>query len=77
MFSTEHAVRRIEIAFGERKLGKQLAAADRAQAHVALLVGEQEAASGTVAVKDLRNGQGQQTVSEAELPRALAALGVL
>ena len=65
-----------ELAFGERKLGKQLAAADRAGAQAALILGDDELASETVTIKDLRDSREQRTVprgdvvSELRRPRA-------
>jgi histidyl-tRNA synthetase len=52
-----------DLSFGDRKLGKQLSAADRAGAHFALILGEDELASGTVTMKDLRDGTEQRRVS--------------
>ncbi len=65
----------VDLAFGERKLGKQLAAADRSGAQLALILGEREIAAGTVTVKELRDGREQRTVPEAELADLLAAGG--
>jgi histidyl-tRNA synthetase len=57
-----------DLAFGDRKLGKQLAAADRSGAQFALILGETEVANSTVTVKDLRDGQGQQSeIAQQEL----------
>jgi histidyl-tRNA synthetase len=56
-----------DLSFGDRKLGKQLSAADRAGAHYAVILGEEELASGTATVKDLRNGADQQRVPTSEL----------
>jgi histidyl-tRNA synthetase len=56
-----------DLSFGDRKLGKQLSAADRAGAHFALILGEDELASGTVTVKDLKNGADQRRVPQGEL----------
>jgi histidyl-tRNA synthetase len=56
-----------DLSFGDRKLGKQLSAADRAGAHYAVILGEEELASGTVTVKDLRNGADQCRVPSSEL----------
>jgi histidyl-tRNA synthetase len=60
-----------DLSFGERKLAKQLSAADRAGAHFALILGEDELASGTVTIKDLRNGGDQRRVAASELARVL------
>jgi histidyl-tRNA synthetase len=67
----------VDVAFGERKLGKQLAAADRSGAQFAVIFGEEEIAEGVVALKDLRNGGEQRRVSLSELPVVLAGGKVL
>ena len=67
----QHAIS-ADMAFGDRKLGKQLSAADRAGADYALILGEEEIKSGTVTIKDLRNGGDQRTVAQGAL---LAELG--
>jgi histidyl-tRNA synthetase len=56
-----------DMSFGDRKLGKQLAAADKAGARFALILGDDEIASGSVTVKDLRNGGDQRRIDLAEL----------
>jgi histidyl-tRNA synthetase len=56
-----------DLSFGDRKLGKQLSAADRAGAHYAVILGDDELASGTVTVKDLRNGGDQRRIPGDEL----------
>ena len=43
-------------SFDGRSMRAQFKAADRSQARVALVVGEQEAASATVTLRDLRDG---------------------
>ncbi|WP_242107293.1 histidine--tRNA ligase [Luteimonas aquatica] len=53
-----------------RKLAKQLQYADRAGIRFVAIRGEDEAAKGVVAVRDLRRGE-QFEVAEAELPSAL------
>jgi histidyl-tRNA synthetase len=53
-----------DVAFGDRKLGKQLGAADRAGAEFALILGEQELATATVTLKDLRDGGDQRSVPQ-------------
>jgi histidyl-tRNA synthetase len=60
-----------DLAFGDRKLGKQLSAADRAGAEYALIVGEEEIKSGSVTIKDLRNRGEQRTVAQSALLREL------
>jgi histidyl-tRNA synthetase len=48
-------------AFDGRSMRSQLKSADRSGARLALIIGEEERAAGTVAVRDLR-GEGQETV---------------
>jgi histidyl-tRNA synthetase len=55
-----------DLAFGDRRLGKQLGAADRSGARYALILGETELASDTVTLKDLRSGE-QRTLPRREL----------
>jgi histidyl-tRNA synthetase len=59
-----------DLAFGDRRLGKQLGAADRSGARYALILGETELASDTVTLKDLRSGE-QRTLPRRELIGAL------
>jgi histidyl-tRNA synthetase len=56
-----------DLSFGDRKLGKQLAAADRAGARFALILGDDEISSGSVTVKDMRSGGDQRRISLDEL----------
>jgi histidyl-tRNA synthetase len=60
-----------DLSFGDRKLGKQLSAADRAGAHYAVILGEEELASDTVTLKDLRNAGEQRRIRRAELVQVL------
>jgi histidyl-tRNA synthetase len=62
-----------DLSFGDRKLGKQLSAADRAGAHYALILGEDELAGDSVSVKDLRSGGEQRRVARSELVQLLGA----
>ncbi|HEX8968934.1 MAG TPA: histidine--tRNA ligase [Chloroflexota bacterium] len=52
-----------DVSTGDRKLGKQLSAADRAGANYALILGEDELASNSVTLKALRNGGEQRRVA--------------
>ena len=61
----------VDLTFGDRKLGRQLSAADRAGAQFAVILGEEELASDMVTLKDLRNGSDQRRVPRAELVPAL------
>jgi histidyl-tRNA synthetase len=56
-----------DLSYGDRKLGKQLGSADRSRAHFAVILGEDELASGTVTVKDLRSGGDQRRLRRDEL----------
>jgi histidyl-tRNA synthetase len=62
-----------DLSFGDRKLGKQISAADRAGATYAIILGEDEISSDTVTVKDLRNGGDQRRIPVAELIGSLGA----
>jgi histidyl-tRNA synthetase len=53
-------------SFDGRSMKAQFKAADRSGARLALVIGEQEAASGTVGLRDLRGG-GQSTLDRAEV----------
>ena len=52
-----------DLAFGDRKLGKQLGSADRTGAQLAVILGEDELANHTITLKDLRTGE-QKTIPE-------------
>src|SRR4029450_2624246 len=52
-----------DIAFGDRKLGKQLSAADRSGARWAAILGEDELAQSTGTIKDLRTAGEQRTIA--------------
>jgi histidyl-tRNA synthetase len=56
-----------DLSFGDRKLNKQLGAADRSGARFAVIIGEEELASGTLTLKDLRSGGEQRRIPRAEL----------
>jgi len=56
-----------DLSFGDRKLGKQLSAADRAGAHYAVILGEDELASDSVTIKDLRGGGEQRRAPRSDL----------
>jgi histidyl-tRNA synthetase len=61
-----------DLSFGDRKLGKQLGAADRSGAQWALILGEDELASDTITIKDLRTPGGEQrTIAQRDLVQAL------
>jgi histidyl-tRNA synthetase len=62
---------RCDLAFGDRRLGKQLSAADRSGARYALILGETELASDTVTLKELRTGE-QRTIPRRELVGAFS-----
>jgi histidyl-tRNA synthetase len=58
---------RVDRAFDNRSMKSQFKAADRSGARFALVVGDEEASSGKVAVRDLRSGGEQELVDQAEL----------
>ncbi|HCK08825.1 MAG TPA: histidine--tRNA ligase, partial [Candidatus Latescibacteria bacterium] len=86
IFSEEHMAKSSELADQLRdegirtelylnpkhKLDRQFRHADRKQIRYVAILGPDEAANGTVALKDLTTGK-QQTVKPAELPRTLGA----
>jgi histidyl-tRNA synthetase len=53
-------------SFDARSMKAQLRAADRAGARLALILGEKEAAAGTVTIRDLRSGD-QEELARADL----------
>jgi histidyl-tRNA synthetase len=66
-----HALREAGVsadrAFDRRSMKAQFRLADRSGARLALVVGPEEAAAGTVAVKDLRSDGDQQVLARAEV----------
>jgi histidyl-tRNA synthetase len=58
---------RADRAFDERSMRSQIKSADRLGALVALIVGPQEVAEGTVGLRPLRNDEEQRTVSRADV----------
>jgi histidyl-tRNA synthetase len=60
----------VDLAFGDRKLGKQLDAANKSRSQFAVILGDDELARQQVMLKDLRTGE-QQTVAESELSAIL------
>ncbi len=60
-----------DLTFGDRKLGKQLGAADRARAHFAVILAEDELATNTVTLKNLREGGDQRRVARDDLATVL------
>jgi len=59
----EHSWLRIQTHCGGGSFKSQMKKADKSGAHLALLLGEDEIANGTVTVKDLRGEGGQQTLA--------------
>jgi histidyl-tRNA synthetase len=59
--------------FGHRSLKAQLKAANTSRARVAVIIGEDELAQGSVAIRDLQDHQ-QRTVPAIELPHHLRAV---
>jgi histidyl-tRNA synthetase len=68
---TDCANIRLEVHCGGGSFKSQIKKADKSGAAIALILGEDEAASGTIGVKYLREDTEQQTVSQAELPELL------
>lgn len=64
-----------DLSYGDRKLGKQLGAADRARANFAVILGQDELASGTVTLKNLRDGGDQRRVAHDDLISVLREAG--
>ena len=71
MTATGAAGLNVETQLEARKLGKQLQYADKAGIRFVAIRGEDEAARGVVAVKDLQRGD-QFEVADGDLPEALA-----
>ncbi len=65
---------RVAMNVGGGKPGAQLKRADRSGARIALLIGDEEAAEGTVQVKFLREDRPQAVVSHSALPDELAMI---
>jgi histidyl-tRNA synthetase len=59
-----------DLSFGDRKLGKQLGTADRAGAQFAVIIGEDELATDSVTLKDLRGGE-QRRIPRSELAQTV------
>ncbi|MEY2447714.1 MAG: histidyl-tRNA synthetase, partial [Acidimicrobiaceae bacterium] len=57
---------RADRAFDGRSMKSQMKQADRAGARVAVIVGEREAADGTVTVRDLRSSE-QESIPRADV----------
>jgi len=73
--STElrRAGRSVDRGFGGRSMKAQMKAADRSGADLALIIGEDEAASGTVTARFLRGERPQEQWSRAETAQRVAA----
>ncbi len=65
---------RLHVHCGGGSFKAQLRRADKSDAQVALILGEQEVADGTVAVKPLRDGAQQQVIEASRLHEWLSAL---
>ena len=61
-------------AYDGRSMKAQMKAANRSGATAAVIVGQDEAAAGTVTVRDLRAGAGQDTIDRSELATHLRRL---
>lgn len=62
-----------ERAFDGRSMKSQMKSADRSGAALVLIVGDDEAASDAVTIRDLRGDGGQETVTRAEVVAVVAA----
>ncbi|MFZ9383118.1 MAG: histidine--tRNA ligase [Ilumatobacteraceae bacterium] len=65
---------RVDRAYDNRSMKSQMKAADRSGARVAVIIGSDEVAAGTVVIRDLRDGGDQMVISRAELTDRLRAL---
>ena len=65
---------RVQLNCGVGGFKAQMKRADRSGARIALILGEEEVASGSVGVKDLRAGAEQETISQAALAVRLRGL---
>ena len=63
----DHSWLRVQTNCGGGSFKSQMKKADKSGARIALLLGEDEVAAGTVTVKDLRGEAGQETVPAAEV----------
>ena len=66
---------RADRAFDNRSMKSQLRSADRSGATLALIIGPDESATGTVSVRPLRGDGDQRTVTRAELVATVEAVG--
>ncbi len=61
MVKIAHALRaagiRVDMVYGDRGIKGSMKAADRSGARIALVLGDEDLAAGTIAVKDLSNGE--------------------
>lgn len=64
---------RVDRAFDGRSMKAQMKAANRSGARLAVIIGEDEQAAGTVTVRDLRSDAGQRVVARADVQQAVAA----
>ena len=64
---------RVDRAWDGRSMKAQMKAADRSAAALAVIVGEDEKAAGTVTVRDLRGDGGQETVTRDQMIQTLRA----
>jgi histidyl-tRNA synthetase len=63
-----------ERSFDGRSMKAQFRAADRSGARIAVVVGDQEASSDTVTLRDLRGGGDQQTIDRADVVKHVQEL---
>ncbi len=65
---------RADRAYGGRSMKAQMKVADRSGASIALIMGEDEAAAGTVAVRMLRDGGGQEPIDRSRVLEKVRSL---
>ena len=64
----------VERAYGNRSMKSQFKTADRSGARFALVIGDREAADGTITIRDLRGGGDQVVVARDTLLTSLRDL---
>lgn len=64
----------VDRAFDDRSMKAQMKRADRSGARVAVIVGSDEQAEGTVTVRDMRSDGGQRRVPESDVATAVAEI---
>ncbi|HUW01111.1 MAG TPA: histidine--tRNA ligase [Acidimicrobiales bacterium] len=65
---------RVDRAFDGRSMKAQMKVAGRSSAAVAVIVGDDEVADGTVTIRDLRTGKGQETVARSVMLSTIGSI---